>query len=125
MNDFVEFSGTTMRGPIEVNLGRTLPVVLILAAIDRLPELVEWKKAKTKNLTLNKTRLQDLIRQQFKTPDYDLEQDLVDTDLVVNPNPPKYLKGYITEEDYPFRLTKTKIILGTYEGFEKYLRGEA
>ena len=92
--------------------------------IPPLPQLYEWTNNPNMALTLPRTLLENTVRDYWNNPDYNLEQDLVDGDLVIPPDPPKFLKGFTTDEDYPFRLTKTKVILGTYENLNKYLRGE-
>lgn len=75
-------------------------------------------------LTLSRSKLESALKTILNDPDYDLQQDLVNGDLAMPPKVPKYLKPYITEADYPIRITKTKVILPTYEDLQKYMRGE-
>ena len=114
--------------------GETLPLCLFLILLNRLKDirnpsgivrsLSHWKNSTSHSLTLNRGQLEETLKHIFKDPDYSLEQDLVDGDLIIPPEPPKFLKGYTDPADYPFKLTKTRIILNTYEGLQKHLRGE-
>lgn len=114
----------------------SLPLVYFLLIVEKAQEiwksekppqevgdLTSWRLSQITPLTLNRHKLEHILKIVLKDPDYDLEQDLVDGDLIIPPNLPAYLKPYVTKEDYPIRLTKTKIILPSYAELDAYLRG--